>query len=83
MDDLASRLEELGEFESGDGWASFRGIGKDPEHPLYRYWAAVMVRAVFPLTPEQAPEGWYDLTTRVYIKHESPGWIDGFRVSTG
>ncbi len=83
--DFAFQLEELdgGEFNSGPGWASFRGIGPRPGRPLHDFWTAVMIRAADTMTPDDHPEDWYDLTTQVYVKHSSPGWIDGFRVKAG
>lgn len=75
-------LGELGDLKSGPGWAQFKGIGQDPEFPLSDYWVAVLKAAAHTLTPDRDGEGWFDVKTTVYVKHSSPGWVDGFRVQT-
>jgi hypothetical protein len=83
--DFAFQLEELDgvEFNLGHRWAELRGIGPRPSRPLHEYWTAVAIRAVDTMNPNDDPPDWYDLKTQVYVKHSSPGWIDGFRVAAG
>ena len=83
--ELAERLEQLDgvAFNSGHRWAELKGLGPRPARPLHDYWTAVAIRAVDTMNPGEDPENWYDLKTKVYVKHSSPGWIDGFRVNAG
>jgi hypothetical protein len=60
----------------GQGQAEIRGIGRRPPHPLHEYWSAVL---------EKAAETWdtgeeFEVKTTVILRHESPGWVDGFVV---
>lgn len=81
--ELLGELANEGELQAGNGVASFKGIGEHPTRPLYQYWMAVAILAADSTSDENFPEGWYDLKTEVYIKRRNPGWIDGFRVTTG
>lgn len=56
-----------------------QGIGKDPKKPLSEYWGDAVAAAANTLRAEDEP-GEFQVTTYVYVKTSSPGWIDGFRV---
>jgi len=79
------RAEEVGMPQpvgKGQGEAEVTGIGRYPTRPLHHYWIDT-VRAAADTLPADGPEGWVDVQTSVFIKHSSPGWVDGFRVHLG
>jgi hypothetical protein len=61
------------------GQAEVTGIGRYPARPLHQFWIDTVREAADTYGPEDG-EGWYDVKTAVYIKHSSPGWVDGFKV---
>jgi hypothetical protein len=64
---------------TGKGSAAVTGIGRYPARPLHQYWLDTVKAAVDTLE-EADGEGWAVIETAVYVKHRSPGWVDGFRV---
>ena len=74
-------LTGLGDFSSGPGWAQIKDIGKPGErrHGLHQYWSALLDAAAATLSEGED----FTVTTKVFLKHESPGWVDGFRVDLG
>ena len=74
-------LAELGEYAEGRGWAEIRGLGQQPRYKPHEYLSALLKAAVNTI-PAQDGEGWFEVRTFAYVKHESPGWYDGFRVQT-
>ena len=65
--------------EPGSGLAEITGIGERPPRPLHDYWSYALALAADTLGAEDG-EGWREVKTGVFIKHGSPGWVDGFRV---
>ena len=67
------------------GQAEVTGIGKYPQRPLHQYWMDTLKEAAFTLEPPEDQElrenHWVRVETDVLVKHESPGWLDGYRVT--
>jgi hypothetical protein len=61
------------------GRAEITGIGRYPARPLHQYWLDTVKEAADTLDAGDG-EGWFDVQTAVYVKHRSPGWVDGFKV---
>ncbi len=70
--------EDIGRdvVSKGPGEAEVRGIGRRPPHPLHEYWSAVLAEAAN--TVEDGEE--FVVETTVFVRHQSPGWVDGFSV---
>lgn len=64
---------------TGKGSAEVTGIGRYPARQLHQYWIDT-VKAAADTLGEDDGEGWVVVQTEVYVKHRSPGWVDGFRV---
>ncbi len=81
---MAEIKARRGSPETGRSWAEVRDIGppESREKPLHEYWSDALQAAAFELGVEDG-EGWFDLETTVYIKHGSPGWVDGFQIRLG
>jgi hypothetical protein len=62
------------------GQAEVTGIGKYPERPLHQYWIDTLREAAHTV-PEDAE--WVKVETEILVRHESPGWLDGYRVTLG
>jgi hypothetical protein len=77
-DNNALNIADLDGYREGRGWAEIRGLGKEPRHKPHEYWSALLAAAVNTL--DEGEE--FEVQTFVYVKHESPGWWDGFRVQT-
>jgi hypothetical protein len=60
------------------GHAEIRGIGRRPPHALHEYWSAVLVAAANTFDASDGEE--FVVETRVFVRHQSPGWVDGFSV---
>jgi hypothetical protein len=73
------RIEEFEGFDQGEFWAEIRGIGQFSRHAPHEYLDALLGKAVD--TIPDGEEGPFEMHTTVYVKHSSPGWWDGFRVS--
>jgi len=67
---------------TGKGEAEVGGIGRYPARPLHHYWIDT-VKAAADTLGEDDGEGWFNVETAVYVKHRSPGWVDGFSVKLG
>ena len=82
MEGSELRIEEFEGFAQGDDdgfWAEIRGIGQFSRHKPHQYLDALLDKAVDMVPdPEEGP---FQVTTTVYVKHSSPGWWDGFRVT--
>lgn len=65
------------------GQAEVTGIGKYPDRPLHQYWIETLKEAAHTAQPQGDSEGWRTVQTHVMLKHDSPGWLDGFRVTIG
>ena len=63
------------------GEAEVTGIGRYPVRPLHQYWIDTVREAADTFQEGRDPEGWVTVQTSVFIKHSSPGWVDGFRVT--
>lgn len=57
-----------------------QGIGPKPEKSLLAYWEDALKAAANSLGPDDEP-GEFTVSTEVYVKANSPGFIDGFKVS--
>jgi len=64
---------------TGRGSAEVTGIGRYPARQLHQYWVDT-VKAAADTLGEEDGEGWVEVRTQVYVKHRSPGWVDGFSV---
>ena len=64
----------------GKGEAEVTGIGRYPGRPLHHYWIDTVREAADTFVADVDPEGWVSVQTSVFIKHSSPGWVDGFKV---
>ncbi len=77
------RIEEFDGFDrQAEGetfWAEIRGIGQFSRYKPHEYLDALLDQAVN-MVPDGL-EGPFTITTTVYVKHSSPGWWDGFRVT--
>jgi hypothetical protein len=67
---------------TGKGSAEVTGIGRYPARQLHQYWVDT-VKAAADTLGEEDGEGWVVVQTEVFVKHRSPGWVDGFRVQLG
>jgi hypothetical protein len=64
--------------ESGSGIGFAMEIGQRPSKPLHEHWGDALRQAADSLAPGEAD--WFNVQTWVYVKHSSPGWVDGFKV---
>ena len=65
----------------GTGVGEVTGLGKGLDRrALAEAWAEALARAAHNLRAEQEP-GLRTVVTQVHVKTNSPGFIDGFRVS--
>jgi hypothetical protein len=60
-----------------------RGIADEAAPPYHRYLDEALKAAVDQIP--NGPDGWYRAEVFAYVRHGSPGWIDGFsaRLSPG
>jgi hypothetical protein len=56
------------------------GIGRNPTKRLSEYWDDALAAAANSLDPGQEP-GEFTVKTHVFVEKNSPGFVDGFRVS--
>lgn len=78
---MAEIKAQRGCRDTGRSWAEVTEIGtpESREKPLHEHWGDVLSAAAHQLGHDDG-EGWFDVETTVYVKHGSPGWVDGFSV---
>lgn len=76
-------IDFVSDIASEGGRAEIKGIGRRPPRPLHEYWSAVLVAAADTADPKTDPDEPYSVETVVYLRHGSPGWVDGFIVTLG
>ncbi len=78
---MAEIRAQRGSPETGHSWAEVTEIGppESRDKPLHEHWTDALEAAAFELGVGDG-EGWFNVRTTVYIKHGSPGWVDGFQI---
>ena len=65
-----------------DNGESYEGliedVGEESRKPHHEQFDDALALAVDQIPP--GPPGWYKVEAYVYVKHSSPGWVDGYSV---
>jgi hypothetical protein len=53
-------------------------VGPESRRPHHEHFDNALQQAIDQI-PADAPQ-WFTVEASVFVKHESPGWIDGYRI---